>query len=250
MLCFCSFYCIMGSWSDSHVTCSNFSVFTIRGWRFVLSPLSANITSPYHIAPAAPGRRCYGQRWWAPGIFTCFSLTKLCHQQNLEQLFSAFCTSHHWIAGQLNVLCMDLGTPIGIFLAWFALQCILLAWFFVQLDTPSVALPPASSLSSWLAGQHGHAEKGRWLDLDFTCQSQEALCPKKDGPTPWKKAVNPYQHLWDLFQWSHLPIFIYVSLDLNCHLTGPPNASEFDKKHHMESQPFSSHIQGRPYLQT
>ena len=37
---------------------------------FILSPLSANITSPYHIAPAAPGRRCYGQRWWAPGIFT------------------------------------------------------------------------------------------------------------------------------------------------------------------------------------
>ena len=31
---------------------------------------STDITSPSHFAPAAPGRRCYGQHWWAPGIFT------------------------------------------------------------------------------------------------------------------------------------------------------------------------------------
>ena len=74
---------------------------------------------------------------------------------------------------------------------------------------------------------------------------------------PWKKVVNPHQHLWDLAQWPHLLIYLYVSLDLNCQLTGHPDASQVDKKYqqdmwfllHVESKPLSSHTPLRPYLQ-
>ena len=112
------FYFIPGSWYDSHVACSDFFwgvlflqlfavlqfLMTCHQQTSLLHLISLRPLRGVDVTASVGGPQVFSPDFHRPSI--AFSRT--------QQLFSAFCTSHHWIAGHLNVRCMDLGTQICI----------------------------------------------------------------------------------------------------------------------------------------